>query len=65
MAADSKRGRDDTLAADERAAGKKLESDLDQFHGASERGGKKKLEGDIAKDALTGGHKLTKGRPRS
>ncbi|MDB5366387.1 MAG: hypothetical protein JWM77_2314 [Rhodospirillales bacterium] len=68
-----KRGseRDDTLAADERAAGTRLESDLKRYQGArpapgeqkSGTRGQKKAEGDIAKDALTGGDKLTKGRP--
>jgi hypothetical protein len=68
-----KRGsqRDDTLAADEHGAGKRLESDLKRYQGArpTEGGqkagtrGQKKAEGDIAKDALTGGDQLTKGRP--
>lgn len=57
--------RDDTLAADEGTAGKRLESDLARYHAAPAKGARKKAEGDISKHALTDGEKLTKGRPRS
>jgi hypothetical protein len=54
---------DGTLAADERPAGQRLESDLKRYHAAPAKGARKKAEGDIAKDALTKGDQLKKGRP--
>lgn len=56
----------DTLAADEHAAGKRQEADLNRYHEAAPgKTSQKKAEGDIAKDMLTGGDKLTKGRPQT
>lgn len=58
-------GHDDTLAADEQAHAKRLGSDIGRYHAKPGNTAKKKAEGDVAKDALTAGDKLTKGRPRT